>query len=174
MSRYQSIVDELQEINEASFQELCDKFLVLRNRNYSAFSRTGSQTGKQKTKKGTPDSFFLLPNHRYLYVETTTNVTDKKKLSKDIRACFDSKKTKIPIKRIEEIVLCFNFNIDQQQIEELTNLAKTFKKDIKISFWSLDALAIELHMNHRDLVYEYLGLPLDTGQIVSIERFIEE
>ena len=29
-------------------------------------------------------------------------------------------------------------------------------------------------MNHRDLTNQYLGLTLDTGQIVSIERFIEE
>jgi DNA polymerase III delta prime subunit len=174
MSRLQSIVNGLKAINETVFQELCDRLLVLKNRNYSAFSRTGSQSGKQKSKKGTPDSFFLLPNGKYIYIESTTNVSDDEKLAKDIKACFDSKKTKIPIEIIEEIVLCFNFNIDQKQVEELNNLASSFKKDIKISYLSLDALSIELLMNHRDLVYEYLKLPLDTGQIVSIEKFIEE
>lgn len=174
MTRHQSIENELKAINETVFQELCDRFLALRNKNYIAFSRTGSQSGKQKTTKGTPDSFFLLPNGKYIYVESTTNVSDDEKLSKDIKACFDLKKTKIPIEKIEEIVLCFNFNIDQKQIEELDNLASGFKKDIRISYWSLDALSIELHRHHRDLVDEYLKLPLDTGQIVSIKRFIEE
>lgn len=174
MSRYQAIENGLKAINEAVFQELCDKFLALKNRNYSAFSRTGSQSGKLKTIKGTPDSFFLLPNGNYIYVETTTNVSDDEKLANDIEACFNTEKTEIPIEKIEEIVLCFNFNIDQEQIEELRRSALEFKKDISISFWSLDALSIELHLQHRDLVYEYLNLPLDTGQIVSIESFIAE
>ena len=38
----------------------------------------------------------------------------------------------------------------------------------------LDDLALELKLHHRDLVHEYLGLPLDTGQIVSIKMFIAE
>ena len=49
MSRLQSIENALIEINETVFQELCDSYLVLRNPNYAAFSRTGSQSGKQKT-----------------------------------------------------------------------------------------------------------------------------
>jgi hypothetical protein len=174
MSRHQAIEQALLTINDTVFQELCDRFLALRNKNYTAFMRTGSQTGKQKTTKGTPDSFFLLENGNFIFIETTTNVSDEEKLAKDIKACFNPKKTKISIKKIEEIVLCFNFNIDQKKIDELYQLATSFKKDIKFSCWSLDALAIELHMHHRDLVYEYLGLPLDTGQIVSIETFIKE
>ncbi|MCH8904398.1 MAG: ATP-binding protein [Bacteroidetes bacterium] len=174
MSGHQSIENALSAINETVFQELCDRFLALRNRNYSAFSRIGSQSGKQKTKPGTPDSFFLLPNGNYIYVEITTNVSDKKKLAKDIEACFDSIKSKIPIEKIEEIVLCFNFNIDQKQTEELNQLASDYKKGIRVSYWSLDALSIELHMQHRDLVHEYLKLPLDTGQVVSTEKFIAE
>ena len=174
MGRYQSIENGLREINETVFQELCDKFLVLRNENYAAFSRIGSQSGKQKTVRGTPDSFFLLSNGNYLYVEVTTNMSDKNKLANDIRACFDPEKTRIPIEKIQEIVLCFNFNIDQKQTEELNQTARSFKDNVKVSYWSLDALAMELHLQHRDLVHEYLGLPFDTGQIVSIASFVSE
>ena len=174
MSRYQSIENGLKEINETVFQELCDKFLVLRNENYAAFSRTGSQSGKQKTVRGTPDSFFLLPNGNYLYIEVTTNVSDKNKLANDIQACFDPEKAKIPVDKIQEIILCFNFNIDQEQVEGLNEVARGFRSDVKVSYWSLDALAMELHLQHRDLVHEYLRLPLDTGQIVSIETFVSE
>ncbi len=174
MSRYQSIENELKAINGAVFQELCDKFLTRKNKNYTAFSRTGSQTGKQKTIKGTPDSFFLLANGNYIYVETTTDSSTKEKLANDIKACFLPEKTKIPIEKIEEITLCFNFNIDQKEIDKLDNLARSYQKNIRMSYWSLDSLAIELHMHYRDLVHEYLKLPLDTGQIVSIENFVEE
>ena len=69
MSRLQTIQNALIAINETVFQELCDSFLILRNENYKAFSRTGSQVGKQKTTKGTPDSFLLLSNGKYIFIE---------------------------------------------------------------------------------------------------------
>ena len=174
MSRLQEIENRLSSINGAAFQELCDSYLKLKNNNYRAFSRAGSQSGKQKTTKGTPDSFFLLPNGNFLYVEATTNQTDKDKLSKDIDACFDSKKTKIPINKIEEIILCFNWNINQGEILKLDTRAQNYNKNVVIRYLMLDDLALELKLHHRDLVHEYLDLPLDTGQIVSIKTFIAE
>jgi len=174
MSRFQSIENELKAINGTVFQELCDSYLKLRNQNYLAFSRTGSQVGKQKTTKGTPDSFFLLPNGNYLFIEITTDVSTKDKLSNDILACFDFKKTKIPINKVEEIILCFNWNIDQKEILKLNALVKRYNNNTTVRYLMLQELAIELHLNHRDLTHEYLGLSLDTGQIVSIDNFIDE
>ena len=43
MSNIQSIQNALIAINETVFQDLCDSFLVSINRDYTAFSRTGSQ-----------------------------------------------------------------------------------------------------------------------------------
>ncbi|WP_020537329.1 ATP-binding protein [Lewinella cohaerens] len=174
MSRFQAIENELKSINGTVFQELCDSYLKLKNKNYLAFSRTGSQTGKQKTTKGTPDSFFLLPNGNYLFVEITTDISTKDKLANDIRACFNFKKTKVPINKVEEIVLCINWNIDQKEILKLNTLVKRYNNNVTVRYLMLQELAIELHLNHRDLAHEYLGLPLDTGQIVSMETFIGE
>lgn len=174
MGRLQSIEKALQEINPTIFQELCDSFLLLRNENYKAFSRIGSQTGKQKTTRGTPDSFFLLPNGNYIFVEVTTDISTKDKLANDIKACFNAEKSKIPTNKIEEIILCFNWNIDITEIEKLNKLANSFKYDVSVSYWPLDSLSIELNRNHRDLVKEYLGLCFDTGQIVSLDRFVAE
>ncbi|MFT4662351.1 MAG: hypothetical protein ACI8XB_002641 [Patiriisocius sp.] len=174
MSRFQSIENRLKSINETVFQELCDSYLKIKSENYLAFSRTGSQTGKQKTTRGTPDSFFLLSNANYIFIETTTNITDKKKLEKDIRGCFDFKKTKIPINKIEEIILCFNWDIDQKEILLLNAIVKRLNNKAKVRYLMLQELAIELHLNHRDLANQYLGIALDTGQIVSMATFIEE
>ena len=174
MSRFQAIENGLKSINGTVFQELCDSYLKLKNRNYLAFSRTGSQTGKQKTTKGTPDSFFLLPNGNYLFVEITTDTSTKDKLANDIRACFNFKKTKIPINKVEEIILCINWNIDQKEILKLNTLVKRYNNNVTVRYLMLQELAIELHLNHRDLAHEYLRLPLDTGQIVSMETFIGE
>ena len=85
MGRYQSVQNALISINETVFQDLCDNFLFARGERYIAFSRTGSQVGKQKTIKGTPDSYFLLENGKYVFVEYSTNVTQGvEKLLKDI------------------------------------------------------------------------------------------
>lgn len=174
MSRLQTIENRLKEINGTVFQELCDSYLIIRDNNYLAISRTGSQTGKQKTTKGTPDTFFQLPNGNFLYSEITTDKSTKNKLANDIKACFEPDKTKIPIDKIQEIILCFNWNIDQEKILELNELAQSFNANIRIRYLMLQELAIELHLNHRDLAHHYLALPLDTGQIVSIDNFIKE
>lgn len=173
MSRLQAIENGLSSINQAAFQNLCDSFLAVRNSNYSAFSRTGSQLGKQKTVKGTPDTFLLLPSGKYIFVEYSTNIsTGVSKLQDDIKKCIDAKKTGIPLKQISEIILCVNFNLSTIEIQSLKDLLSSTR--ILLTVYTLDALGIELHLNHRDLTHEYLGLPLDTGQIVSIEKFIEE
>ncbi len=173
MSRLQSIEKALMAINPAVFQELCDHYLSLKNNNYLLLSRTGSQSGKQTTVKGTPDTLLLLPDGKYLLVEYSTNKTaEVTKLKEDISKCLDTSKTHIAVNEIAEIIICINFNLSQAQIDDLTGLISGTQ--IRLSFHTLDSLSIDLHFNHRDLVHEYLGLPLDTGQIVSIDRFINE
>ncbi|MCY3997821.1 MAG: hypothetical protein OXE55_00500 [Flavobacteriaceae bacterium] len=172
MSRLQSIERKLQEINEAVFQELCNCFLFSKNEKF-VISRIGSQKGKQKTIKGTPDTVLLFPDGKYTIVEYSTNITrGLSKFKEDIHKCIDSKKTNIPLEQIEEVILCFNFNLKPNEIQELESLLKNTR--IRLTLYNLDTLAFELHLNHRNLVHEYLGLPLDTGQIVSKERFIKE
>lgn len=174
MTKVQKIEDALKQINETVFQELCDAYLLRTQEDIRSFGRTGSQRGKQKTTRGTPDSYFLLSNGSYGFVEVTTNISNKNKLAEDIAACFDSKKAKIPIQKIEKVFLCFNFDIDQSKEIELSNLAQSFNENVSVEFFGLGRLAMELMFSHRDLVRDYLGLSFDTGQIVSVKRFIEE
>lgn len=173
MSRLQAIENSLSSINQAAFQNLCDSFLALRNNNYSAFARTGSQSGKQKTVKGTPDTFLLLPNGKYIFVEYSTNISSGlKKLESDVKKCIDTNNTGLPVNQIAEIILCVNFNLSGLEIQKLKDVLANTR--IELTIYTLDSLAIELHLHHRDLTHEYLGLPLDTGQIVSIEKFVAE
>ncbi len=100
MSRLQSIEQALIAINDTVFQELCDSFLMMRNPGYSAFSRRGSQSGKQKTIKGSPDSFFLMPDGKYLMIEHSTNITrGVAKLEDDVAKCLDERLTKNTCRR---------------------------------------------------------------------------
>ena len=149
MSRLQAIENALSSINETVFQELCDSFLAIRNSSYSVFSRTGSQSGKQKTIKGTPDTFLLLPNGKYIFVEHSTNVKEGvSKLEEDIKKCIDTAKTGIATTQIAEIIICINFNLkkvtDIQKLKDV--LVNTY---IDLTIYTLDSLAIELCLNHR-------------------------
>lgn len=173
MGKLQAITNSLIEINGAIFQELCDSFLVKRVKDYSSFNRLGSQSIKQKTTIGTPDSFFLLSNGKYMFAEYTTVSSNRlNKLKNDICDCLNPLKTSIPKNKIEKIILCFNFNLKASEIEELKDLIN--ESDITLDLFNLDSLAMELFLNHKTLVNEYLGLPVDTGQIVSLEQFIDE
>ncbi len=173
MTRLQQIESQLIAINDSVFQELCDKFLVRKHENYKVFSRSGSQAGKQKTTRGTPDSFFLLPNGKYLFVEHSTNISaGVKKLTQDIQKCLDESKTGIPVSEISEIIICINFKLGTSEIKQLQDPLR--KVRIALEVYTLDLLALELSMHHRDLVHEYLGLALDTGQVVSLDTFVRQ
>ena len=60
----QEVENAIWVMNQAAFQELGDLFLISKNRDYSAFVCIGSQYGKQKTTKGTPDTFILTQDRK--------------------------------------------------------------------------------------------------------------
>jgi DNA polymerase III delta prime subunit len=166
-----SVIEErLKAINETVFQELCDAYISLKYFKSRAFSRTGSQLGKQKVKKGTPDSFIQLDDGTYLFIESTTQQTGLlKKFKEDISKCLDEEKTSIPKSKLREIILCFNSKADAEAINELTDSVKP----IKVRFISIDDLAMQISLHYRTLAKDYLNLPLDSGQIVPLEKFLK-
>lgn len=173
MGNIQSIQNALIAINETVFQDLCDSFLVSINRDYTAFSRTGSQVGKQKTKKGTPDSCFWQKNGKFVFVEYSTNVTSGvSKLISDVEKCLDKSKTGISIDDISKIILFFNFNLKPDEIKNVSEIL--VGTGIELELYPLDTLALELSINHRNIAHEFLNVPLDSGQVVSIDQFIKE
>lgn len=170
----QQIENSLIGMNGAKFQELCDVILSREIADYTAISRVGSCVGMQKTRKGTPDTFYRLSNGGYLFVEMTTASTDKRKLENDIKACFDTNKSKIPAEKIEGIILCFNWNISIEEIEYLDQLAHSFNESVVVKYYSLDFFTTRLLNIHKDLRQRYLGFPFDKGQIVNMDSFIDE
>lgn len=177
MNQLSSIKERLRNFNDTEFQEICDSFLSLRNRDYKAYSRTGAHNIKQKTTRGTPDSFIQMPNGLYLFVESTTTEHKGKrlinKLKNDISNCLDVGKTEIPINKIQDIILCYNSNLKAVEIEEVNQLALEMMGKLPMHY-SLEALATEIFFHHKNIAHDYLGLPLDTGQVVSLDKFVKE
>src|SRR4030095_3526223 len=95
--RLKLIEQQLIGIDSAAFQNLCDVYLALREQELASINRTGSQLGKQKTVKGTPDTFYRLADGSLRYVEYTTKEEGLvAKIKEDIDKCLDESKTGVP------------------------------------------------------------------------------
>jgi len=171
MGKVSVIEERLKAINETKFQELCDAYISLKYYKSRAFSRTGSLLGKEKTTKGTPDSFVQLNDGTYLFIESTTQQTGLlEKLKTDISKCLKELDVSISKNKLREIILCFNSKADLKVISELT----TYSNPISVKFVTIDDLALQISLHYRTLAKEYLDLPLDSGQIVSLDKFVEQ
>lgn len=163
--------------NPTIFQELCDSLLALQNKNYKAFSRSGAHKTKQKTTRGTPDSYFLFNNGKYLFVEATTREHKGNelinKLRSDINSCLDEEKTGIPVNKICEIVLCYNSKLKPEELETVNEEAVQ-RMGTPPMHLNIDIIAEYIFFFHKNIASEYLNLPLGSGQIISIEKFIDE
>ena len=167
----QEVENTIKAMNQAAFQELGDLFLISKDRDYNAFVCTGSQYGKQKTTKGTPDTFILTPDGKYIMVEYSTNETKRgKKLIEDFEKCLTERgveKTKL-----ECILLFANYQLNKDEVIAIQKYAEETHTPYQI--YDGSRLARELYINHKNLIYRCLGLPVDLGQIVSIDDFVQE
>ena len=172
--RIQIIEQKLDTIDSAAFQNLCDMYLNLREGAFTSFNRTGSQIGKQKTVKGTPDTFFRLANGNLQYVEFTTKAKKGivKKIKEDIDKCINPKLTGIPVSSVNKILLCFNSKVDTKQETEI--IAHAQINNIQIELIGIDILALDIYLKYPILQKDPLGLPIDTAQILPLDTFIGE
>ena len=171
--RLKLIEQQLIGIDSAAFQNLCDIYLGLREQRLLSINRTGSQLGKQKTVAGTPDTFFRMADGSLRYVEYTTVAEGLVgKIIADIDKCLDSAKTGVRIDEVHTIIICFNSRLDVAQETEITKHAVS--KNVRIVLIGLDFLALEIYSKYLILAKDILGLPLDTGQLLPIQKFIEE
>ncbi|MEW6467458.1 MAG: hypothetical protein AB1458_00960 [Bacteroidota bacterium] len=171
--RLQLIEQKLKAIDSAAFQNLCDIYLARREETLRSFNRTGSQLGKQKTVKGTPDTFFRLDDGSLRYVEYTTKADDLvSKIKGDIDSCLDETKTGVPISEINKIIICFNSRLEPGEEKEITEYGNS--RRVNLELIGLDWLAIEILSKYLILAKEILNIPLDTGQILPLDKFVQE
>lgn len=171
--RLKLIEQQLLGIDSAAFQNLCDIYLAFREQELASINRTGSQFGKQKTVKGTPDTFFRLADGSLRYVEFTTKADGLvDKIKEDIDKCLDPTKTGVPANQVHKIIICFNSRLDVAEETAITQHAVS--KNIRIELIGLDWLALEIYSKYLILAKDILGIPLDTGQLLPLQNFIDE
>ena len=164
--RTSKIEQGLLHINATRFQLLCFDFLI---RKYPVLKNAekyeyGKAKGMEQTKTGVPDIYFRLSNGQYVFAECTVQkVNTFTKLKKDLESCFT---TEIPSEKIDIIHLCYiGKTISPAQNKILHEISKS--NGILLNIISLECFKIDLIHNFQSLAKDYLGLPVDSGQIID-------
>jgi len=170
MSKVNQVEKILQEIDATKFHKLADGFLS-KKLSYEIHSN-GTKLGEDKPTKGTPDSFTILENGHYVFMEYTTQKTNiTEKFLNDLEKCFDEEKTGIPVNQIEKIILACNSDLNPEEIRILSDYCKA--KDTGFTFFGNSSIANELLMSYPTIAKEFLDISPDSGQILDYEDFIK-
>ncbi|MCM1048763.1 MAG: hypothetical protein NC433_10085 [Clostridiales bacterium] len=170
MSKINVIQNAIKELEGGSFQKLFDAYLYKKYR-FKNIQTLGVQDGTNKTTKGTPDSFVLENDGKYvLIMYGTVGIEAYGKMKKDILSCFNKDKLAIGENKIKKIICAYSStNIHVEQQEEL----KSMISGIEIETIGLSTISHDLLVNFPFLAAEYLHIQVDTHQIFSRDDFIK-
>jgi hypothetical protein len=170
MAKINQIQNALRELDGAVFQKLADSYLL--RKGYSQINPIGSVAGSAKVRKGTPDTFIPTSKGQYVFGEYTTISHDQVygKFSGDITKCLDVSKTGIAVSKISEIVLCHTSELSPESTDKLRQQCEAV--GINLNIFGLGAISYDLLEKYPSLCKDYLGIEVDTGQIVELEKFI--
>lgn len=168
MSRINEIQNAILSLDGGSFQKLFDDYLF-RKYSLSNIHPLGSQTGTNKTTKGTPDSFVEQEDGRFILIMYGSVKDDPfNKLKKDILSCLDKDKLDLEKEKIERIICAYaSTNIRPEQITDLKNLIE----GIEIQMIGLGTISHDLLANFPTIANDHLRIPVDTGQFLSPRDF---
>lgn len=174
MNTITQIENALKAINQASFQTLVNHLLYLQGNKF--IGAPGAVVGKEKTSKGTPDSFFVNED-KYIFVECTTKerLGESKsffdKLSKDVDHCFKEDITTIEKEKIEKVILACNEKISAEEHNLLNTKVKSYNPGTKFEVLNIQNLPL-LIFDIPKLAEEYLSIQIVKGDIYTLEEFL--
>lgn len=170
MASITDIKRRILELAPAPFQEFCDT--LISKQGYGVVHGYGMKSGTGTTTIGNPDTYFRKENGKYLFVAYTIQQTNiYSKLKEDIEKSLDPSKTGLEIKDIEGIICCHtSSNLSAGDDKKLHDFCES--QGVALTIWGIDELANQVHNRYRSLAKDYLGLSIDTNQIMSLEEFV--
>ena len=119
----------------------------------------------------TPDSLITSETGGFVFAEYTTDQTNLgEKIKRDIEKCLDEAKTGVPLDQIERIIFCFNGRLNAAEEHEIRELCA--KQGIVVDLISGDAISFDLSAKFPGIARDYLGVKIDSGQILSPSDFV--
>lgn len=173
------IESKIKIMNPDAFHRLCDHYLFLEGEDeFDSIAPVGQVEGKQKAKKGTPDTRIRKTDGSYIFIQYTTQEQCPKsdallkKLLDDLNDCFNPRKTKVGLDNLGLVVLCFNSNIGNAAEQKLMDVARAKRKRLQLI--NLTTLAHKIVKDYPFLAKEHFGIEIDTLQLLPVKKFIEE
>ena len=169
MGNQNQIKSKLLEMEGGKFQRLCENWLY--REGFKNIHSIGMMKTTDRVVKGTPDCLIMQENGKYIFAECT--VQQKRlanKLEDDISKCFDEARTGIPIDKISKIIIFYLGKLTTKEINKLKILCDDRRVELTLN--GLDSISLSIEDSHPVLSETHLGLPLDTGQLLSVEDFI--
>lgn len=171
MSVINKVESAILSLDGGKYQKLMDAYLM-RKYQFSNINPLGVQTGTDKTTKGTPDSYVECDNGQYIIIMYgSVEAASFSKLKSDILSCFNESKLSIPIDKIDRIICAYtSTNLHIEQLEALKKLIE----GVKIELIGLGTVAHDIVLKYRFLAERFLDIPVDSGQVLDIEEFVEQ
>ena len=172
MSKLTAIENAIIQLGAGEFQKFCDTFLSKMDK-YGVILGYGMKTGTLKTTIGNPDTYFVRENGKYVFVVYTTQQDNiYNKIQEDIEKCFDQQKTGVELSDIEEIVCCHtSSNLSAGDDQKLHKMCSD--KGILLTIYGVDEIAQQIYRNYPVIARDFLGIEIDTNQIMSAAKFVE-
>ncbi|AOE49260.1 nSTAND3 domain-containing NTPase [Kangiella sediminilitoris] len=170
MASQNQIKIKICELEGGGFQRLCDDWLY--KKGYENINSIGMMKATDRVTIGTPDSLLMQENGKYIFGEYTVRQQGLgRKIEGDIGNCLDENKTGIPIDKISKIIICYTGELSTKEIENLRSLC--YEKGVILELYGIDTISLSITNSYPALSERHLGIPLDTGQLLSVQDFIE-
>ncbi len=161
-------IKKISKLEGGRFQNMCNQLL---NEMGYKIHPLGSHNKSDKTTPGTPDTFFLKEDY-YTLVEYTTQENNVfKKIKDDVEKCIKKiKECKIKNGQIIEFYTSSNLKIEE--FKKLNDLC--LSENITLEIYNVDRIANLLKKEYPLIAKEYLGIEVDTLQVLSPKEYMKE
>ena len=167
-SRKARIEDEVAELSPASFQSLAQE-LISQYLGYDRPTHRGSATNSSATAPGTPDTYWVLPEGQFAYLECGHYPERNKalrKIEEDIEKCLATEKAELEPGQLAKIVIAYSCRRFKS-----AEIARIRAIDSRIELIGVDQMARLLAHDYPSFAKEHLGISVNSGQIMELSEF---
>lgn len=171
MEGYKELENKILQTSQGKFEEAVHLIIDGEYNNPATHIHLGGAIKTDKTRYGTPDDFFKLPNGEFVFVEITTQTNGlKTKIEKDIEKCKE-KAIKNQIK-VNKIIYACTGKIDSKDVVEFETLAKSFCSNTNsFEFWGIDKITTQLFSRYLTVARDCFGQKFSYGTFKNLDEY---
>lgn len=170
MSNVNLIQSAIMQLEGGAFQKLFDEYLYKKYK-FKNIQTLGVQTATNKPTKGTPDSYVLTDDGKYILINYgSVSSQPAKKIQDDILSCFDKAKLSLSKDKIKKII-CGHCSTNIS-IEQFSGIKESIE-GVAVELIGIDTLSHDLALIYPHIAKDELGIPIDTNQFFDVEDFVK-